>query len=372
MKLHRVLGLLAGLFVCAVPQLVHAASKLYCSGGSYFWGTMALQISSLTVPRDLPNGTTLYAQAFSQAGGVTIECALGSYAFGTQFSTLTDVLGGVNTTFFAGKVYATGVPGIGVVWSAEGGGYMDSNNETKSTGTTCTFNTGSTCRASLVLANSHSVRLVKTGPVGTGVIRASDLGRVNYSAQYRADYYDPSDKIPVGSIGLKGSIQVVGKTCTTPDVKVPLARHKVSSLKGINTFAPTVSFEIRLTDCPGFPGRIDDSSSKSPISSQDGAIRAPVYLPPNVNLQIAGATVLNAGNGVLGLTTEKGAATGVGVQLLDASGSPFALSKNVSVPNLDANTTSVSIKLGARYIQTAAKVVPGGANAVATYTLNYQ
>ncbi|AQR69260.1 hypothetical protein BZG29_13575 [Janthinobacterium sp. LM6] len=371
MKLHRVLGLLAGLFVCAVPQLVQAATRLNCNNVSgYFWGAMALQISSLTVPRNLPNGTTLYAQAFSQAGeGVKIECPR-SFAFGTQFATLSGVLGGVNTTFFAGKVYATGVPGIGVVWSAGDGGYMDSNNETTRIATTCRFSSFATCQARL--ANSPSVRLVKTGPVGTGVIRASDLGRVNYSAQYRVEIFELSDKIGVASIGLKGSIQVVGKTCTTPDVKVPLARHKVSSLKGINTFTPTVSFEIRLTDCPGFPGRIDDSSSKSPISSQDGAIRAPVYLPPNVNLQIAGATVLNAGNGVLGLTTEKGAATGVGVQLLDASGSPFALSKNVSVPNLDANTTSVSIKLGARYIQTAAKVVPGGANAVATYTLNYQ
>jgi len=42
------------------------------------------------------------------------------------------------------------------------------------------------------------------------------------------------------------------------------------------------------------------------------------------------------------------------------------------VPNLKVYTTSVSIKLGARYLQAATNVTPGWANAVATYSLTYQ
>ncbi|WP_425251609.1 hypothetical protein ACPJXG_15570 [Janthinobacterium sp. NFX145] len=58
--------------------------------------------------------------------------------------------------------------------------------------------------------------------------------------------------------------------------------------------------------------------------------------------------------------------------MLDASGKPWTLSKDISVPNLKVYTTSVSIKLGARYLQTATNVTPGWANAVATYSLTYQ
>lgn len=84
------------------------------------------------------------------------------------------------------------------------------------------------------------------------------------------------------------------------------------------------------------------------------------------------AAAIDASKGVLSLTAEKRAATGVGVQLLDESGQPWILSKEVGVPNLEANTVSLTVKLSARYLQTAAKVTPGLANAVATYTLNYQ
>ncbi|NVI82502.1 fimbrial protein [Janthinobacterium sp. BJB401] len=176
------------------------------------------------------------------------------------------------------------------------------------------------------------------------------------------------------TLGLTGSIRVVSKTCTTSDVSVPLGRSKIMPLKGGGMSLPAVNFEIRLTDCPGFPGSIA-SGGGGAVSSQNGGVIGPSRSPNTRKIRIDSvATAINASKGVLSLTAEKGkrVATGVGVQLLDESGQPWILSQDVGVPNLNANTTSLTIKLGARYLQTAAEVKPGLSNAVATYTLNYQ
>ncbi|WP_425251610.1 hypothetical protein ACPJXG_15575 [Janthinobacterium sp. NFX145] len=98
-----------------------------------------------------------------------------------------------------------------------------------------------------------------------------------------------------------------------PNVSVPLIRHKVSSLKGIGSFTPTVTFDVHLTDCPAFPGRFNaGTTAASPSSSQDGIIQAPSFLPVNVKIRIApGDTAIDASKGVLGLTAQKWTATGV-------------------------------------------------------------
>ncbi|MGH8393492.1 MAG: fimbrial protein, partial [Pseudomonas sp.] len=84
-------------------------------------------------------------------------------------------------------------------------------------------------------------------------------------------------------------------------------------------------------------------------------------------------TPIDATHGVLSLSAGADPATGVGLQVLDASGAPWALSQNqlLSLP-LAAGTTALNIPLSARYLQTAATVTAGSANAVATYTIIYQ
>jgi len=59
--------------------------------------------------------------------------------------------------------------------------------------------------------------------------------------------------------------------------------------------------------------------------------------------------------------------------VLDVSGALWALSQNqlLNLP-LAAGTTALNIPLSARYLQTAATVTAGSANAVATYTIIYQ
>lgn len=65
-----------------------------------------------------------------------------------------------------------------------------------------------------------------------------------------------------------------------------------------------------------------------------------------------------------------GGATGLAVQLLNPDGTPLAMGTDSAVNDL--STGSNSINFGARYIQNAATVTTGAANAQAQFTLSYQ
>ncbi|MDZ5633847.1 fimbrial protein [Janthinobacterium sp. GMG1] len=383
MKIRMMTGLMAGLLLCAAPQLAQAAPNCFAMNGSLgFTGTMAVQLGSLAVPRDVPNGSILYFQFFNLAGNsLQLQCDVASALAKVSFR-MQGV--GPNANFsgrqaFAAKVYATGVPGIGVAWYANGlwmaDGIVDNSvpEEPNGCGGGNSVPQGS-CRTHLIarLPATTSFMLVKTGPVGTGIIRASDLGRLSYFATIGG----VSREFTITSVGLTGSISVVSTTCHTPDVKVALGSRKISALTGAaGASTPAVGFVLDLTDCPGFPGNISSSGAAAPMSSENGVVRAPTFLPNSVSVRIdPAAPAIDAAKGVLSLTTERGVATGVGVQLLDSAGAPWPLSTDVKLSNvLGAGTRSLDISLGARYLKTTMGTVTAGpANAVATYTLTYQ
>ncbi len=70
------------------------------------------------------------------------------------------------------------------------------------------------------------------------------------------------------------------------------------------------------------------------------------------------------------LTPDIGVAKGVAVQLLYPDGSPVLLGYDSLSTNL--NNGSNTLQFGARYIQTAAAVTTGPANAQAQFTVSYQ
>jgi type 1 fimbria pilin len=174
-------------------------------------------------------------------------------------------------------------------------------------------------------------------------------------------------------VGLTGSINIVALTCMTSDVNVPMGTNKIASFSGIGSASTPVNFMISLTGCPGFPGYYGNASS-IPTSSQSAVISAGTLVPNTLSLRLDPVdTPIDATHGVLSLSAGADPATGVGLQVLDASGAPWALSQNqlLSLP-LAAGTTALNIPLSARYLQTAATVTAGSANAVATYTIIYQ
>lgn len=75
-------------------------------------------------------------------------------------------------------------------------------------------------------------------------------------------------------------------------------------------------------------------------------------------------------NTVLALTEEAGVATGVGIQLSDKSGVLPLFTESAAYTLTTGNNTN-TLDFYARYIQKAATVTAGPANAVATFTVNY-
>ncbi|CRY22832.1 putative fimbrial subunit [Yersinia enterocolitica] len=95
---------------------------------------------------------------------------------------------------------------------------------------------------------------------------------------------------------------------------------------------------------------------------------------PNIkySLQVDGIAEPNH-PGVLKLTPDSGAASGVGVQLL-ANNKEIEIGKTKEMGTSATSGTNLpeKIDITARYYQTADKVTPGSANASATFTLTYQ
>ncbi|HEK6320219.1 TPA: type 1 fimbrial protein [Yersinia enterocolitica] len=102
--------------------------------------------------------------------------------------------------------------------------------------------------------------------------------------------------------------------------------------------------------------------------------RIELSCPPDIKyfLQIDGIAEPNQ-PGVIKLSPEPGAASGVGVQLL-ANNKEIEIGKTKEMGISASSGTNLQeeIDITARYYQTADKVTPGSANASATFTLTYQ
>lgn len=376
MKVFSSLGSIIGaLALCMGAQSVQATVNCgYFNANRGFNGTMALQITSLSVPRDLPEGRLIYTQQFHQAGsGVEMQCDTASSGL-TTYMNVSDTLGNSGSTAnstYANITFKTQVPGIGIVWW---GGVPDSalGESAKITErfvSSCipyAAGNSSSCRTPQIkFSNFVAVSLVKIGPIGSGTIDASQLGRLVYNGTF-----GDSATYILSTLSLRGIINVVSQTCQTPNVSVPMGSYKTSSFTGKGSVTPIVKFTIALRGCPGFEGRYV-SGNDSNAASQNGPERVGAKTPNTLSIRIDPVSPpIDSANGILSVATGPGMATGVGVQLVNSSGAAQALATAIN-PNVTLANV-INIGFAARYHQTADIVTAGKANAVATYTLIYQ
>ncbi|OPA86084.1 hypothetical protein BFW87_25345 [Pseudomonas fluorescens] len=374
---------IAGALIALGYLMVSQGASAFCLAPVAQNYNMALNISSLTVPRDAPNGTVLHRQEFHQAGeGGLITCRALDRNDAPPVTIYFNVIGLLaNTGFtaapFESQVYATSVPGIGVSWF-NGWNYVGGTRINRPAGSNCPFvrNAGSgtqsdICQSQrLTLTNRTRVALIKTGPVGSGTVRAADLGRLQFSLSI------PGENIPVMTeVGVTGAINVVSQTCTTPNVTVPMGTHRTSTFTGVGSASPQVPFNLNITNCPGFPGYYGGTTTAAtPAASQSGPTNAGTRVPNTVSFRVDPVyTAIDAANGVFSLTPGTGVATGIGVQLLREGGAVQPLAQNrVLAISPTTSTTGFVISLAARYLQSTSTVTAGSANAVVNYTLIYQ
>ncbi|EKP4476763.1 fimbrial protein [Cronobacter dublinensis] len=127
-------------------------------------------------------------------------------------------------------------------------------------------------------------------------------------------------------------------------LSVTLGKVSKSSFSTVGATSAPTTFDIELKNCP-------ESITSTSITF--------------------GGTADANNNDVLALKAETGAATGIGVQLLDASSQPLSLYTASADYALTSGATTNKLTFGARYIATAATVTAGLANAVSTFTVVY-
>ncbi|MGL5998994.1 MAG: fimbrial protein [Pseudomonas proteolytica] len=337
-------------------------------------GDMPIQISAITVGRDVPLGTEVYRQTFSVASGrsATIECKYAPFQMWTEY-VVEPSLGLANWSSgkYANKVYKTNIQGLGVAFN--GPGALPMPRTSNKAQTTC--NSQTPCPVPLYQITNYELILIKIANVTPGVLRASSFPKVSAYANFN------TIRMLGFSMGTYGDIQIVSRTCSTPDVVVTMGTHQTKQFTGLNSATAWKDFSINLNNCPAFHGTYNTGAPS--WTSESGVYpggEGTSGLPTDNKLlfRIDPAQVaINAANGVLSLdpssTGRPLAASGVGIQIATPNNAPIPLGTNRSSGlNLNTSVGSYSIPLRARYLQTGSKVTPGPANASATFTITYQ
>lgn len=236
------------------------------------------------------------------------------------------------------NVVPTGMPGIGMRWLS-----AVNNSSTWMSGTA--FNDTSKYRVAAspgtgktVTTFSELFELIKTGPMQAGD-QEINIPDINFWRKSNYGSYQPSGNL---FTIVFSSFNIVNPSCTIDDtnIQVYLGQIHTSRFSGINSTSDTTDFAINLTCGVG----------------------------TRVNLTLSNLNALSGFTGTIKLEGND-AAKGIGIQIVDASDTPVPLGTRQFVAT--ATSPKVSIPLGARYIQTEPDIVPGPANAVLVFTINY-
>lgn len=365
MKIKQVLPLYLALIGSSVTGTAMADCN-FDDGYSALIRTMSLQGGNITVGRDIPLGTEVFRQTFMASPGVNLSCSGGAYNIETRRGLPVTPLPLSSWTGspYGGKVYQTGVPGLGVAIWFSGNALPSSTNQTN-----CSAGPGD-CNWNLQYTLAFDVSFIKIGEVSPGTILGSQLPTMN-------SQYVSSNALEIERVNMSGSLNVVARTCDTPDVTVEMGSHKTSEFSGAGSSTSWKDFSILLNNCPAFYGTYGGVAG--PDWYSDGTVIMGGSNANIIKLRLDPTqAAIDPAQGILAINSsapgDGTAATGIGLQMADNTSSPVALAtilgSGITPQAIDG--ASYSIPLKARYIQTADAVTPGPANATAIFTINYQ
>lgn len=328
--------------------------------------TMTVPINtSITVGADTPNGTVIYRSNIipDKYSGITCDQPISGVPVILDVSNPKTALTPWNTPPFGGSVYATSVPGIGVV------GWRKQQGTPVQTDTLSNTQPGDT-----LLSTGFALSFIKIGDIAPGEVQLSLVPNMTLDIPSLPGY--SGFPINLGKVSFTGTLHVVSQTCQTPDVNVDLGQRELRQyFKGIGSATPWVDSSITLQDCPRFYGTYDDNHYQE---SWDG--EAPTGSPGENLLTVKitpNSDIIDATNGIMALESSDNdrSALGVGIQIGwgEAGNSPvpfnFMLPQQFDLPN--SGVSSFRIPLAARYIQTEQAIAPGRGDAKATFLISY-
>ncbi len=351
---------LALIGIVAVLPFGKAHAVANCAGPTQASFSFIVPSGTYTVPRDVPVGTILTPWTDWQASSTSLwVCNFSPGGLGPVYKA---AYSGMNitvlnppttnggTTFTA---YPTNLQGVGVIMMASNttpdtnpplipGGFaipVVSSNWV-SAGIANNSGSGSGQRFGMSL----KFAFVKTGPMVSGPATVS-----GQAASVGMDIRPIGTPSNMADVYFSGSATFKVLACTTPDVTVNLGEWTTSDFAAPGYTTNAVSFNINLNNCPA------------------GMNSIKYWIDPVT-------AVVDPGRSVVALNA--GGAAGMGVQLLDSTGTaPFPLSTVKVFSDYNGGTGgSYTIPLKARYYQhlPSNQVTPGPANSSMTFTMLYE
>lgn len=395
LSINKVSGLLGGILLSAISSNSWAVANCSFPAGSTQTETVPLTPPVISAGADIPVGTVLYQGTWLMKNTL-MECQWTQADVGKSFwfssSTLITnaplPLSGLMTGPFAGAVYQTNIPGIGVVISrASGGDPVTVNRRPVITDTENPMRQVSNELGGALNfgGSTRYISLIKTGTItpGSFTISGANFPSIRTMIEPAANSH-PGSVAVTGlpftfyNINFQGTLTVSTQTCTTPDVSVTLGSFDIREyFTRIDATTPWVDASINLTNCPTFYGFYNATNTTSLMDYNTGKATVSTPLNNSIGVRLAPTTsVIDAAKGVMAIdSTIPGAASGVGIQIGwgDSSQVPtlFNLSAEQTVTLPKDGSPTIRVPLAARYIQTAATPTPGHANGKLVFTVNY-
>lgn len=367
----------AALSIVISPSVMSAVNcALASSSPAAITATLPLTPANITAGPDLPDGTILYTGYFKPTVQPVIICtptSSGVYSFSKYLKILsapTALSGWTNSKFT--HVYASGVAGVGIVIWKGSVGITPTPYVVQSYGTTGSVGVNNTYN----IDTSFSFGLIKIGNITPGSINGANFPTVVSAVTNNTGVLNLPPDLTMATINFSGTVNVVSRTCTTPDVNVSLGTYETHNyFRQIGSTTPWVDASITLTDCPRFYGYYGTSNEITITNAGGQTVPAPIANTLKVSMQPT-TQILDATNGIMAVNSSDSstAATGVGIQVGwgEASGTPIPFNFNgMTYTPSNSGVSTVRIPLAARYIQQSAQVTPGRADGKTVFLINY-
>ncbi|HBR6860763.1 TPA: type 1 fimbrial protein [Klebsiella aerogenes] len=313
---------------------------------------------TISIPEDTPVGSLIYTGyvAGSQNQEVHVSCDKTAQFYNQLVLNPLPALDGGWTPPAGQRVYKTSLQGVGLhLYVASG--QLNPNS-------VCTNTYG--CKFSPL--GIWMYRLVKTGPISPGVINGSSLPQVTLN------FGQSGSMVKIITLTPSGNVTITTPTCTTPDVAVEMGSWDIKKFTGKNATTDWRDASIRMTNCQRFYGGL-----KTTEHNLTGQITSNSQLSNFWTLRLTPQNeTINSSTGIMSIdSTPVNSANGLGIQLsygtTASAGTDlvnFGLTKTAAIPT--TGSTTITIPMAARYIQTENTVKPGKANGKVTFTITYK
>ncbi|WP_447887074.1 fimbrial protein [Serratia fonticola] len=335
LSINKVSGLLGGILLSVISANSWAVANCSFDAGATQTETVPLSPPVISAGVDIPVGTVLYQGSWlmknTKMGCQWAQADVGKsfwYSSSTLISNAPLPLSGLMTGPFAGAVYQTNIPGIGVAISrTPDGSPIIPNRPAVTTDVENPIRqVGNELGGALNFTGStRYISLIKTGPITPGSFTLSGANLPSIKTMLEQPLNSHPGSVAVTglpftfyNINFQGTLTVSTQTCTTPVVAVYMGAYEIGEYFGrVGAATPWLDASINLTNCPTFYGFYNATNTTKLMDYNTGLATVSNALNNNIGVRLTPTTsVIDAANGIMAIdSTVSGAASGVGIQI---------------------------------------------------------